>query len=361
MGKLWQRHKDESDKSVLSETDASTLDVQNRHVLIYLPGLGFTHKNQHGLAGCLKYLEEILHRHPETNPNLDLYCFSYPSIKVGFSLTSYVLHPNNRIMLPDAVELAKQTILKCVTRSVDFDKNGNIVHAELLPENDARKNLRNITFYGHSAGTIFSQHVYNASLRLMKEAGFPEENAKELLKEVVLLSTGNVSRPEKECDRFTTICLVAKNDMFSGLRDALTEDTIEAVGRLSKIFNKRSDNLTIKELSPNYLLIKTHLKSKYWEWTKHHDGTKQRRAIQNMMPKWLPIKTFHEFRNFITIDDELNAFSKIAMNTLINASNRTDKTDVMSLLQPAATSAFSEEETALYKERLSKAVKKKNP
>jgi hypothetical protein len=219
-----------------------------------------------------------------------------------------------------------------------------------LPMAQAQKNLRNLTLFSYSAGTIVAQQIFNASVSLMQKNGYKEADARKLLQEIVLVSTGNMSRPTQEKNRFTTLYLAASNDIAVRWKNRLWAP-------LRNIFKRYARALTIRPLSDTSLLITAAAKKKFWEWKQTPAGTTEKKKIAPILPRWMSIRSYHELPHYITADDEHSPFSKIVLHALINACNRQNTMTPMDLLEPVTS--HKPEEIRAYRERIQKAVGKK--
>lgn len=335
MSKLWKRDPADSGPHKLQEMDLSKV-VIDKPTVIYLSGFMTTNNKPQYVSGGLKCIEELLQGRPELATPPEIYTWSYTNLRNVFNLVAYNFKPH-KAYSPPAEKFARGVIMPLVS-----DKEG-----KPLPAEEAHKRLRNLTLFGYSAGTMAAQEIFNASLQLMQDIGYKKEDAMKALQEVVLIATGNTSRPSKEKNRFTTLYLAASNDIAVRWKNHLSTP-------LRALFVRYANQLTIKPLSDTSLFITAAVKKKMWEWRITREGGKEKKKIEPLLPAWALIKTGHELPHYITNDDEHNQFSKIVLNALINALNRKEKLGVMQLLEPAVP--LPAEELAAYREKIAKAV-----
>jgi hypothetical protein len=78
-----------------------------------------------------------------------------------------------------------QTIMLTQTLGLDMGNampDGSCL-GHKIPADEAAKRLRNLTFFGYSAGTIVAQETRNAATGMMKKIGYTEEEANKMRKE----------------------------------------------------------------------------------------------------------------------------------------------------------------------------------
>lgn len=315
MAKLWQRTRTADGKSQLHDISLTDLRIEKPSV-IFLSGY-FTTDNQPGfIAGALKRLEEIMGHRPAPHDEkpVDLYAWSHSSLANIFNMAAYNLCPQSRASTA-AYNLAQGVIMPLVAKDFKIDGDGNLSGTP-LPLDEAKRNLRNITFFGYSAGTIVGQECFNASMKMMQKIGYTPEQAREALHEVALVSAGNVSRPSKEKDRFTTLYLVASNDKIIRAKNRIWAP-------LKTLFARFARNLNIKKLSATSAFISAAVTREKFEW-RMRDGKTWKERITPLIPSWTMIKSYHELPHYITHDENLSQFAKIVNFSLTNAVNRAE-------------------------------------
>lgn len=325
MAKLWQRSREAGKERELVETDLSNILI-DKPTVIFLPGIFTTHKKKNSVAEGLDEIETLLKGNGVPLP--DIYGMPHNDLANIFNLAAYNGNPD-RAFSRSARQMAEALILPLVTKD-----------GKPLPEEEAAQNLRNLTLVGYSAGTVFGQELLNASIKLMKQAGYKEARARHLLGEVVLISMANVSRPSREKDRFTTLHLASPNDMAVRLKNRIWRP-------LARLFHRHSGDFSIRKLSQRSLLVTARISRDMHEWRRKPDGTKDKRAIKPLLPPKLKLRSNHEMPHYMTCDDAHNGFSRLVLNSLVNAIRRNRRLDVTELLEPVN----SEEETS-YRSRL---------
>jgi len=327
MAKLWRKTKDAEGKSKLEEIDQLSLEL-NKPTVIFLSGFFTTNKQPGHIAGAIKHLEEVLGDGADVSSQVDLYAWSHKSLANLFNLVSYNTRPH-RASSGAANKLARNIILPLVATDIKTDEKTGRLTGTPRPEAEARTRLSNLTLFGYSAGTILAQETFNAARDMMREMGFEKKHARSLLNDVVLISTGNMSRPTKEKGRFTTLYLAATNDRLVKLKNRMWLS-------LKEMFISLSGKLTIRPLSDTSLLIAAPVKRNMWVMKKMRDGQEKLQKIQKLYPKWSPRASFHELPHYTTNDDTQNEFASIVTNALTNAIRRDSRLQVMDLLEPAS-------------------------
>lgn len=386
MAKLWQRSRNADGKSQLHDISLTDLKIE-RPSVIFLSGY-FTTDDQPGyIAGALKRLEEMMQNRPghdvipatettlapqplaqgagsgtpapveatvirNADKPVDLYAWSHTSLANIFNMAAYNLKPGSRASQA-AYSLAQGVIMPLVAKDFGLDGNGQMTGTP-LPAEEAKKNLRNITLFGYSAGTIVAQECFNASMQMMQKIGYSADQARDVLQEVALVSTGNVSRPTKEKDRFTTLYLVASNDRIIRAKNRIWRP-------LKTMFARFARNLNIKALSPTSAFISAAVTKKKWEW-RNRDGKTWKEKITPLIPSWTMIKSYHELPHYITHDEDLSQFAKVVQYGLTNAINRAEsgsdgsgkRITPMQMLAPPA--GVPDTEATAYNQKIAKAI-----
>ena len=356
MSKLWQRTANsDTNTQELSAVDLDTMRIQ-RPTVVFLSGFSTLDREKGYIAGAIKRIEEMLGFEGQQNKPVDIYAWSHKSFKNLFNMIGYNLRPKT-FASKAAKTLATKVLMPLVSEGLTLDDKGNVTGGTPLPLETARKNLKNITLFGYSAGTVLAQETYNATLKFMQSAGYKEKDAKNLLHEVVLISAGNMSRPTKEKNRFTTLYLAATNDKLIRAKNRLTLS-------LKEMFKHYSKKLRIKPLSQVSLHISAPVKGGMKEWKKTKEGNWLQKKIDLLYPSWFLRRSHHELPHYVTHEDRHNKFSKIAIYSLLNAVQREKRPEnVTDLLEPATpfpnavyAPSFMEDRN-LYKLRIKAAIK----
>jgi hypothetical protein len=254
----------------------------------------------------------------------DIMVYSHKNLKDIFNVAAYSIDPEARACKA-VKKLAAGVIMPLVAKDFKLNDDGTVTGTP-LPLDEAKKNLRNITFFGYSAGTITAQECFNASLKMMKNVGYKEDEARQALAEVVNIGVGVMSQPKKEKNRFTTLSLEATNDKLVLFKNRLWEP-------LRALFNNFAHKLKIEPLSDTSAIISAAVNKKDWE-TREKNGKTVKERIQSLLPKWLLVKSFHELPRYVTQDEQLSPFAKIVHYSLANAIARKDRIAPLDLMQP---------------------------
>jgi len=334
MAKLWQRSADPKTKLPIAEVDLKHFKISKPSV-IFLSGIFTTDKRHAAIAEGLGEIENLLSHRRELAAQPDIYALSHKDLGNIFNIAAYNGHPE-KAHSKAAAKMAAAILLPLVLKK-----------GKPLDEDAARANLRNVTFVAYSAGTVFAQEMYNAALGQMVEAGYKKKTAKAVLNEVVLISMAAVSRPLEEKERFTTLYLAAGNDLAVRLKNRIWRPLLD-------IFPVDLRDLKIRPLSRTSLLITAYIPKKMWHWQEQPDGTKTKADIAPLVPPRFRIASNHEIPHYTTRDDEHSAFSKLVLNTVINAVNRRAGADVFGLLSPVTARDAGEAEA--YRLKLDRAL-----
>lgn len=328
MPKLWKKTLDTTDTKNLEEVDLSTLKISSPTV-IFISGRETTDKNRAEISKSIHFLNKIYKDQPKPP---QIYSWSHSRIlSRAFNMAAYHLFPGHRYR-PSAGKLAKAAIMPLVS-----------AEGRPLPPEEAKKNLRNLTLLGYSAGSLVAQEVFNASLKMMQKTGYTPEEARTLLNEVVLVTIGTISRPTKEQNRFTTITLVNTDDTFVRAKNFLMHPFRSA-------FRKAARQLRIEPLSGANLLISAAAGGRKRDML----HKKQKEVMEDVqLPRWSFFASNHEARDYVNEDYKHSQVSWIVPNVLINAANRKTTLEPLRLLEPPAS--LGEKEKALYQDRIAKA------
>lgn len=354
MGKLWKRSQDDGGKSRLDEIDLPNLRIE-KPTLVYLSGF-LTNNNRPGyVAGGIKKMQEMLKDRTDVTEQPEVYAWSHTSLRNLFNLAAYNMFPGRRASKA-GYDLGAGVLMPLVAKDFTRDKKGKVAGTP-LPVEEAKKNLRNVTFFGYSAGSIVAQETFNATRKMMQKIGYKEKDARALLKEVALISVGTISRPSKETDRFSTVYLVASNDRINRFKNWIwgTLGTALRVifGRYG--LDKKNKDLSIRPLSDSSLFLTTSVRPTLYEWKYTDAGQKEsKKWFDPLYPKWTLRRSYHELPHYLTTDDENNRFSRIALYAMINAVNRKDSIKPQQLIAPPAG---SKDDVGEYSKRIEQALK----
>lgn len=328
MAKLWRR----SDTStaaapVAVEVDLPALKIDKPSVF-FLNGFFVMDNNPSWASASLKTMEDMMAHRAQPGPAVDVYSYTHTGLKDVFNVLSYWAKPGSRFS-PIAQKLALGIVMPLVTDGLKLDDKGNITGTP-LPLEEAKKNLRNITFFCYSAGGVVAQEIYNASLYMMQETGYSEKDAKEALREVASINVGTPTRPQQEKNRFTTLYFEAMNDKIVQIKNRLWEP-------LKNIFARFGQPLKIKPLGDNAAMITATVSTRSHHKKKLLNGKTVKEKVRNLLPSFLSIvKTYHELPRYVTEDEEFSPFAKMVQYGLTNAVARTGTLQPSDLLNPPA-------------------------
>ena len=326
------------------------VDLSNFHVdrpsLIFLNGFFTTDNAPEYVRASLRTMEELMANRPAGSPPVDVYSWSHSGLKDFFNVAAYTVRPGSRAC-PAVRRLAEGLIMPLVAKDFKIGKDGK-PSGTPLPLDEAKKRLRNITFFGYSAGCVTAQECFNASLKMMKQIGYGEKDARAALNEVVYVGVGTMSRPGKEKDRFTTVFLEATNDKIVRFKNRFWAP-------LRAVFAHFAKGIKIEKLGDHAAIVSAPVARRHFE-TKFRDGRTVKEKIRSLLPKWTLIKSYHELPRYMTQDEDLSPFAKMVQYGLANAVARTGPVDPVSLLAPPP--GTDEKVAAAYREKMSKAHRK---
>jgi hypothetical protein len=358
-GKLWHRvRNEETGKADLKEVDLSQFKIE-KPTIVYLSGF-LTNNDQPGyIAGSIKNLEEILKSAPDDSVKPDIYSWSHKGLSNLFNLAAYDSFPNRRSSEAGYI-LAEHVVLPLVCDEFKRMPDGSCL-GHKIPAEEAAKRLRNLTFFGYSAGSIVAQETFNASLKLMKQVGYDEKEARKLMKEVVLIAAGCISRPSKETDRYTTVTMVASNDRINRFKNIAWGlwGTLRRTFMTHYTKDKNHKPLSVTPLSPANVFINAAARPSLYEYKVDiNTGERTKKTFDPLYPPWVQRRSYHELVHYVTLDDRNNGFARIALYSMTNAINRAiGAPDPLQLLNPPANDKFGADAQAEYRERIASAIK----
>lgn len=340
MAKLWRRSATgEKGTNGLVEIDPAGLHI-TRPTVIFLSGFFTQDETPHHVRTAMRNIKSLL---PAVDPAPDVMVYSHKNLKDIFNVAAYSIEPEARFCKA-VKKLSSGVIMPLVAKDFKLNDDGTVTGTP-LPLDEAKKNLRNITFFGYSAGTITAQECFNASLKMMKDIGYKEDDARQALAEVVNIGVGVMSQPKKEKNRFTTLSLEATNDKLVLFKNRLWEP-------LRALFNNFAHKLKIQPLSETSAIITAAVNKKDWE-TRQKDGKTVKERVKSLLPKWMMVKSFHELPRYVTQDEQLSPFAKIVNYSLANAVTRKERVAPLDLMQPPANT--EEKTAAAYRDKIAKA------
>jgi hypothetical protein len=366
VSKLWEKTGTAKNNSDLVEVDQSKLDL-SKPTVVFFPGQLTNESAPDFISKDLNEVKELFRDMPEQP---QVYLWSHPHKnhpKKKFSLSwifSAAVHRLSFGRIPEApinelsavfrlaaytvtgqrstTSLAREQARKLIMPLVT-DANG-----KPLPFEQAQKNLRKLTLVGYCIGNLSVQEVFNGALSLMKKSGFKKKDARNLLKEIVLVSFASFAEPQAEHHRYTTVSLIHNDDSMLRKRERLFHP-------LRRIFSHFSRRLRVKQLSDTSVLISGTNMGKWWDRKK----PAQKEVIEDVrLPAWRKDAFNHFMSDYVNTNDKASQFSRIVQYSLINAVSRTDTVKPVELLKaPAAVDKTAE--TASYERKITAAARKR--
>jgi hypothetical protein len=335
-----------------------------RPTMVYLSGFLTNDDRNDYVIGSMRRMTELIGNRPEIRQQPDIYGWTHTDLKNLFNLAVYNTFPGTRSSQA-GYRVGSAILMPLVAKDFAYDEKSGKASGLPLPPEEARKNLKNVTLFGYSAGTVVAQETYNATRKMMRQIGFDDKTASELLKDVVLISTGAISRTTKERDRYTTVTLIASNDRINRAKNWIWGTVGSALQYLklqTSAWGPHSKDLTITPLSETSLHATTSIRPSLYEWQYDKDGQRShKRPIDPLYPKWQPRRSYHELPPYITTDDKNNQFSRIALYSLINAFNRSGRITPQELIQIPANDTHSPELQDAYRKRIETALRHEIP
>lgn len=344
MPALWEKPQMLKTSDDLTKVDLKAVNISGPTV-IYISGRDQVDGSPEEISKNIYFANKLVSDLPDP-PQVYLWSHSNIYAKVpGFKDLSSMFHVAayshfTDIHFPAAKKLAKNIIMPLVT-----DAEGK----KLEDFEQAKKNLRNLTILGYCLGSITAQETYNASLKMMRKAGYEEEKARELLREAVLISFATFSRPEQEKDRFTTLNFVNSDDLFVGIKNLVTHPLFTLI-KLGKIFSTASRKLNIKRLSDTNVLVSAAAREKPLPTLL---GEKQHEVIEDVtLRRWKPV-TNHEAKDYVNDEETKNQLARMVKIAIRNAVTRTGTlSSSLELLQEPSISEETPEEHEQYNRKI---------
>ena len=240
MGKLWDRTVTADGKSQLNEVALDSVKITGP-TLVYLSGFLTNNNRPDYVAGGIKRMEELLKDRTAEHAAPKIYAWSHTSLKNLFNLALYNMNPSKRSS--DAgYDIGASILMPLVCDNFSRDAN-NKASGTPLPLEQAQKNLRNITLFGYSAGSVVAQETFNATLKMMQDVGFDEKNARKALNEVVLVSVGSRTPRSRICSRVGTTIIprssTSTTSVSAGLYTRIPEGVLVVSWMMDSVFSVR--------------------------------------------------------------------------------------------------------------------------
>jgi hypothetical protein len=193
----------------------------------------------------------------------------------------------------------------------------------------------------------------------MKGVGYTDRQARDLLKEVVLVSTGCVSRPSKEKERFSTVYLIASNDRIHRFKNWLWGTIGTALRTIFSDYawNKHTKSLSIRSLSPSSVFMTAAAGTSFFDFViDKNTGEKKVKKFMPLYPRWTMRRSYHELQHYVTMDPNNNGFANVVLSTLTNAIGRSETPDALKLIEPPSNGELRSETNNAYKARMKRAL-----
>lgn len=349
MAQLWTQNRDGESGERIKNIDAGGLTLE-KPTLVFLAGLFNTPKQPTMIRGAIGHLIGMLRNFGErAGETCEIHTVCYKSRRSNLChFFNYNSRPNTYAS-QEARQFVYDYMLPHFADNCQFDEKGQFVSGDKKPLRDVEKAFKNLTFMAYSYGTVFSQEVYNAAKKTMEAAGFEKSDSRYLLSRIHLVSMGCVSRPLREQNRYTSICLVATNDFVSSLKRYVWPSLKEA-------FATVANKLKISDLSRRNLYIAAPVKRRISEVITLDDGRKIEKRVPLLFPKWSPIASHHELHHYTTDQDDSNQFAKIVRFALVNCLRRDKALKGIEMIAPPPEMSVEAER---YQARIERALARK--
>jgi len=340
--------------------DAAEIKI-TRPTLVYLSGFLTNNDRNDYVLGSLARVEDLIRPRTEINQQPDMYGWTHTNLKNLFNLAAYNCMPNSRSSQA-GYDISHAIIMPLVAKDWKRDDNGN-VSGTPLPMDEIRKNLKNVTLFGYSAGTVVAQETFNATRQYMKKIGFSEKDVREAANQIVLVSVGSISRTAKETNRYSTLYVVATNDRITRAKNWIWGTAGTLLRKLKSVITLKAlmptpNELRVRELSQTSTIATAPVRPSLYEWQYDEDGKRaKKRWFDPLFPKWTMARSYHELPHFLTIDDNNNQLSRIALYSLINAFNREGTPDMSKIIRPPQNDTHTPEQQAAYNTRINQALR----
>jgi hypothetical protein len=352
---MWEKIGDSKDNTGLTEVDLLKLAITGPTV-VYFPGREESDSNATGLSKGLRFVNKLLSDMPAPP---QVYMWSQPDkyahkppvgyLSTLFHVAAYRFRAQH-FHPPSLNRLADKLIMPLVVDEAgkpDFERG--------------QKNLRNLTFLGYCLGSVTAQEFHNACMSRMQKAGYSKEDARKLLREVVLVNIATFSDPRQEKNRWTTVALANTDDRFIQIKNGLMHPLLTLL-RLRHAFSNANRRLKIRSLSDTSLLVTAAARGRFVSRLR-----KPKEIIADVrLPRWKMGSTNHEPQYYGFNDSGENAradkkcqLSRIVQHALINAVNRsqlpvTEPVKPLDLLAPPPGLDISV--TAPYRQKIERAI-----
>ena len=352
MNKLWRTDVSTDGTSEIVELEPGKMQV-DKPTVVFFSGVSTTKSGQHFVKGAIDHVEQMLGgRENGLSDQANVYAWQYKTKKSNFKNSfNYNCFPD-RFFSKDAAKFIYEFMLPLLANDFDYNVKKKKISGTKRAFKDVEKDFNNLTFLAYSYGSVFSQEVYNGTKKTMIDLGYSPKQARLLLSKIHLISMGAISRPMKEVNRFTSICMVATNDRISKHKGRIWWS-------LGELFARAARKLTIKPLSKRSAYISAPVQKDLFTPKQDKEGNIVMRNIRHIFPKWWPRHSYHELPHYTTDRDFDNEFSKIARFALNNCVQRKTALTPKKMIAPVdplvGNKRYSNEEKAVYKMRVAAA------
>lgn len=207
----------------------------SRRRVVLFPGAGLHdfHASQKELAGSIKYAEQTLQTTLNAREPVDIYLYTYADdfhtarTENRWGKSSHYRRARDH----DAVfyeskygrDALNQAILPLLVN------NGEAL--EKLTPRELGERLSRLTLLGHSFGSIMNQHVADAMVHRLRQAGWSDEHVDQAVRECVSVAVASIARTDIARPNFTQFFFTASNDVAS-LR-SIRRESVDADGNFS--------------------------------------------------------------------------------------------------------------------------------
>lgn len=345
MGKLWEKTGEGAEG--LKEVDQQTLRV-NEPTVVFLSGFLTTDKSPAKVAGGIKTVQNLLKDQPGLSAPPRVLGWTHTSLRNLFNLAAYNCLPSSRSSKA-GYDISSAVLMPLVSDDFARQKKSK-VSGTPLPLDEVKKRLRNITFFGYSAGGIVGQEVFNATRKMMKKIGYSEADVREALHEVVFVAAGAPSRYSKEANRFTTVSLLATNDRMMRGKNWIWSGAGTLLRTIFTSYGKKKKPMSFRKVSDTSMLINAPVRPTFYEWKYDDEGNRaEKRPFKPLYPKMSFRRSYHELQHYITQDEKNNPFANIISTALANAVTRTERRSPLQLIE-------AEKPTEHYKQKIAAAA-----
>jgi hypothetical protein len=332
--------------------DFRPVDLSELHItsptVVYLPGRGQSDSEPEELSKGVHFVNKLFSE-IETPPDVYIWSHADKYNKKHTGDVRSIFHVAAVSYIPGYSSQAGQDLAKGLIMPLVADAEG-----KPLPYQQAQDNLRNLTLLGYCLGSTTAQELYNASLKMMYDAGYPRGQARLLLREVVLVSFANLTHPRKERHGFTTISIVNTGDAIKQLVKPVTSVITLPEKLLVGAFSRANEKLTIQTLSGTSALVTFAATASLLDRVL---GRNRKEIIDGVkLQDWKP-DPGHAASNYVT-DAENSQVAGMVKKAVVNSAgkHRERRPSPLDLLTEVATHTDTPEAIEQYNSRIERAM-----